>query len=834
MKRIWGLTTLFCVLAASAVDYRLMNHGGVSLGDGLDFRVTAFPKNWTGESPRRSGYNSVDARLGMVRWDLKKGETVCGIGSTTLLPLADGRAHVRYAVTMKEDFPTEGLVCALSFPAEKLLGGTYFDDRGRTNVFSTVNTNLFVYQGYPKSLSIEIPGLKRTLKFGFDGATSVCIQNDRKWSPTFTMRISLRGGGVLKAGETYERAFILEGEQPTVSYAESYIVKEGPDWIPLDYRKEVVPGSAADFSHLPFRDGPAGKYGWLKNEGGHFVFEGKPGVPQRFWGANFCGEGTCPSHADAHRIIARFQRAGYNTMRIHHYERTLTKGSPDRLAFNPEMLDNFDYFFAQAKAAGIYVTTDLFVSRTINWRDIGIDQDGAVDMSLIKGLFLVHEPAFENWKAFAKNLFTHVNPYTNLRYADDPAMPFISLVNEGVFAWRRGIFDQDATRAKWKTWLAAKRAANPNYEPKAPADCRGGSINNVHAPGYRAFYDFMSDCEAAFAVRARDYLRSIGVKAMLSDWNCGPFPTMGALTNTLDYVDTHFYVDHPSFLGQRWCLPVSMGNSRPDRARNNLPLSIRTVARDARMPFTVSEWNFTAPNAYRGAAGLVTGACAAQLDWDALWRFDYIGRGADLDDGTTGLSYFSVSADPFQVASDRAGVLLFMRRELPVLTGEAAKKYPMDMAMEKGSGRFKVVSAATAGGFAHADDIISAGPLTCRLKDSHATVWASAVDAKPLKDSDRILLSHLTDLKTDGIRFMNADCTVLQSMGSKKLIVRRGSAEIALALSEPAAYEVWALATNGARLENLPTSVSEGCLQFRADVLGSDGKARFLYEIVRK
>ena len=58
MKRIFGLTTLFCVLAASAVDYRLMNHGGVSLGDGLDFRVTAFPKNWTGESPRRSGYKS--------------------------------------------------------------------------------------------------------------------------------------------------------------------------------------------------------------------------------------------------------------------------------------------------------------------------------------------------------------------------------------------------------------------------------------------------------------------------------------------------------------------------------------------------------------------------------------------------------------------------------------------------------------------------------------------------------------------------------------------------------------------------------------------------------
>ena len=75
---------------------------------------------------------------------------------------------------------------------------------------------------------------------------------------------------------------------------------------------------------------------------------------------------------------------------------------------------------------------------------------------------------------------------------------------------------------------------------------------------------------------------------------------------------------------------------------------------------------------------------------------------------------------------------------------------------------------------------------------------------------------------------------VSDPLGIHRGMARRGAAEIALALSEPAAYEVWALATNGARLENLPTSVSEGCLQFRADVLGSDGKARFLYEIVRK
>ena len=35
------------------------------------------------------------------------------------------------------------------------------------------------------------------------------------------------------------------------------------------------------------------------------------------------------------------------------------------------------------------------------------------------------------WKAFAKNLMTHVNPYTGRAYKDEPALPLISLINEG-------------------------------------------------------------------------------------------------------------------------------------------------------------------------------------------------------------------------------------------------------------------------------------------------------------------------------------------------------------------------------------------------------------------
>lgn len=817
---------------AVAADYALDGSGNLDIGNGINLKVTAHAKNWAGASPVSLGFETPDPVTGTVRWGLKAGGRRYGRGQTTALKLADGRTYVSMTVRMEEDFPSEGLLCSMHFPAAAMTGGSVKDEKGVPRAFPAQQKELFVYTGRPRRLEFDLPKVSRRFAIDFTGWTNTALQDDRKWAQSFSLRIYLTGGGTLKAGETYETAFFLGGEPSTVKYAEPYVIRAGADWIPLDYRKTPLAGSAVDFSHLPFRDAPAGKHGWAQVRDGHFAFEKLPDVPQRFCGANFCGEGTCPTHADADRIVERFARAGYNSMRIHHYERTFVRGSSDRLTLNPEMIDRFDYFFAKAKERGIYTTTDIYVSRIVNWRDIGIDRDGAIDMSLVKGLFLVHEPAFENWKAFARNLLTHVNPYTGLRYADDPALAFISLVNEGVFAWSRGAFDEEPTRLAWRKWLAEERARDPASHPKAPADCRGLSFGDAKSPCHADIFKFVSDMESRFAARARDYLRSLGTKALLTDWNCGPYVRTDAITNTLDYVDMHFYVDHPSFLDKRWALPVRMGNSDPYRARTGPSVWSGKFARAAKMPHTISEWNYTAPNSFRGAGGLQTAACAAILDWDALWRFDYIGRGSDLDDGTTGLSYFSVSADPFQTATERAVPMIFMARALQPQPDDAKYTFPIDV--EKGTGRFRIESDTTAGGFGRAGDALVAGPLACRLGLSHATVWASAVDAKPLRSSGRILLTHLTDLKTDGIRFQTANCQVLLGWGSKNLIVRRGTAETALALDDPAAYDVWALGTDGAREVKLPAKAVDGRLVFTADVKGADGRARFLYEIVRR
>ena len=73
-----------------------------------------------------------------------------------------------------------------------------------------------------------------------------------------------------------------------LSAAPSVVVKKGGDWLPLEYRNEIVTGSALDFSHMGFLDAPAGKYGWLRNVGGHFEFERRPGKRVRLYGVNIC------------------------------------------------------------------------------------------------------------------------------------------------------------------------------------------------------------------------------------------------------------------------------------------------------------------------------------------------------------------------------------------------------------------------------------------------------------------------------------------------------------------------------------------------------------------
>jgi hypothetical protein len=170
------------------------------------------------------------------------------------------------------------------------------------------------------------------------------------------------------------------------------------------------------------------------------------------------------------------------------------------------------------------------------------------------------------------------------------------------------------------------------------------------------------------------YLRSLGCRALLSNDNCGPhYAALQRATTDLDYIDDHFYIDHPRFPETPWKLPSTCQNTNPLLGSEPLRPSEQAFTRMLDKPFTVSEWNFAAPSRWRGMGGFLAGAMAALQDWDGLWRFDYSYMDSELSDrGTRGPHYFDLATDPLGQAAERAALCLFLRGDLSPLTNGVA------------------------------------------------------------------------------------------------------------------------------------------------------------------
>lgn len=288
-------------------------------------------------------------------------------------------------------------------------------------------------------------------------------------------------------------------------------ITAGPAWIPLQAELDIEPGSALDFSRLGLQDPPAGKHGRvIVRPDGQFAFEKTSRIPQRFYGVNLCFSAQYLSHAEADRLADRLMRQGYNAVRLHHYEGELIQGQANSTTLNPDKLEQLDYLTAALGRRGIYLTTDLFVSRPVPYRGVGIAREGMVPMNLFKVLVPVHAGAWENWKQFTRALLNHENPYTKRRYAEDPALAWLSMINEGNFGnYMKEIREVPEWSAAWNAWLKQKygdRAAlaeawgkELKSEENLPAVALPESIN---ASGLRA-----RDGIAFFSDTERDMVR---------------------------------------------------------------------------------------------------------------------------------------------------------------------------------------------------------------------------------------------------------------------------------------------------------------------------------------
>lgn len=110
----------------------------------------------------------------------------------------------------------------------------------------------------------------------------------------------------------------------------------------------------------------------------------------------------------------------------------------------------------------------------------------------------------------------------------------------------------------------------------------------------------------------------------------------------LDYVDSHYYVDHYGFPNVAW-------DSRDWYVRNQShvgdglwALQEIAIKREAERPYTVSEFNQPWPNIHAPEHDPVIAAVAALQDWDGLMHFAY-SHSRDWDGGVP--SGFDIKAD---------------------------------------------------------------------------------------------------------------------------------------------------------------------------------------------
>lgn len=513
---------------------------------------------------------------------------------------------------------------------------------------------------------------------------AIWLQNNRPWgNETASVRIGFphEPDGSYKGGVKYPLSVVMRGAGSLDAHpAKSVVISAGPDWVPIKMRGGVLSGSALDFSTIRGTEAPAGKYGRVVAKGDHFEFERLPGVRQRFYGANVCMTANVPPKDAARRFAEDFARRGYNSIRIHHHETPLVKGmnDPAALTFNPEAIDRFDALVAACVTNGIYLTTDLFVSRSpIAYRALGIDKPGVLPTMDYKFYVPVHPGTWSNFCAWTRLFLTHRNPYTGRTLAEEPALACLSLVNEGPLNAKDGGFYASVPewKAAWLKWIAEKRAKEPAKWGKVRDEIPSFYAQDLQGA---AFLAFLAEVERDFATRVRQLVHGeLKCPVALANMNNGgSLGLQGVRDAAYEYVDDHFYIDHPRFLGRPWSLPSESPNVNPVM-NPQLGALGSALKRAFDKPFAVSEYNFCGPGRFRGVGGIITAAEGALQDWSALWRFAWTHSDTMMGNMTRGgVGYFDAAGDPLAHASDRASICLFLRGDLAPLKAEYPIRLP--------------------------------------------------------------------------------------------------------------------------------------------------------------
>ena len=437
----------------------------------------------------------------------------------------------------------------------------------------------------------------------------------------------------------------------------------------MNYRRAAAP--AIDLSFL--LDAPAGKAGFIRVQGGHFVKA--DGSRIRFWGVHLTdwspGSILLPPKQDIPMWAGSLARFGVNCVRLHFLDLAAPRGivdgtRADTRSFDPQQLDRLDFLVSELKNRGIYVDLNLNVGRSYK------AGDGVQDYDKIrwgKSLILYDARLIDLQKEYAKQLLTHLNPYTRTEYRNEPAVAIVEIDNEngiGIgFHAPTAYYEQELTD-RYNRWLRQNRSAAQMAGLRDAAGVaadaaipllKAAEVASAPEDRYRTEVSFYMGIEDGYYREMNRYLKTeLGVKVPVigtADHNhySSGYPMLASLLQ-LDALDGHVYWEHPE-------LPPPLNTPMVNDPLHSTVVQLSRTA-FAGKPYTVTETNHPFPNEWASEGIPIVAAYGSFQDWDAILTYTFEPKRAPDWQPYVG-DPFDISLDPVRLTEFAAGALLFLR-----------------------------------------------------------------------------------------------------------------------------------------------------------------------------
>ncbi|MBL7038879.1 MAG: hypothetical protein ISR77_09635 [Pirellulaceae bacterium] len=488
-------------------------------------------------------------------------------------------------------------------------------------------------------------------------------------------------------------------ELPTVEY----VFKDTKDWFPFEFPLDDTNLDSIDLTGL--LDAPAGKRGFVTvRPDGHFYFE--DGTRARFFGTNVGGRDCAPDKDLARVVAARLAKYGVNMLRLHSMDGRwgplIDYRDGTSQQFDADALDRIDYFIAELKKRGIYVYLDLLDYRQFRTAD-GVKHGDEFThnwQGSMKGASIFDERMIELQKDYATKLLTHRNPYTGLRYVDEPAVAVVETTNENsifYFFNMSGLslpYYRDQLQQRWNQWLASRYdsreklasawtddegrcALLPDEVPaKGNVALSFGMLSRfrptvegkpvdplLSPPRVSDLLRFFVEIQRHYYDTMRVHLKQLGVRVPVAGTNQQFVVVDTEVDSMNDFMSRNQYWRHPHRSAKPFYKFANDALVHVDIPTERNPLSVIARTTVAGKPQAVAEFNFPWPNEYRSEGLLMSAAYSCLQDWDIFLLFSY-----ELKDKR--LSMFRSQSDPARWGEFPAAAMMFHRNDVAAARNE--------------------------------------------------------------------------------------------------------------------------------------------------------------------